>query len=171
MLEPKTESIDGVEFQFLPMDPITVKLLEKRIIPLLLPVIGAIKSFDLTADMDLAEAMDMESLVQNMTTALVGLSDTDFRNFLETMLRSMTVVVPGAGAVSAGSTAGQTVFQGNSMLMYKVLVAAMRFNKFLPFGAIEDGSGILGIVSSTLQNGGRKSSGLKLDRSVKPTKA
>ena len=162
MLEPKNTILDDVEFQFLPMDPFVVVKLEKRLMPLVLPIVAGIKGFDASAK--ISEVLDFGLISKALIEAIQGLSDTDFESLLKQILSHVTTVLPGAGAVDCSSIHGKTVFSGNTLLMYKVVVEAMRFNKFLPFAVLGDGAPIKEIASSLVASVSKPASGLRLER-------
>lgn len=162
MLEPQNKTIDGVDFQFLPMDPFLVIRLEKRIAPLLLPIISGIKGFSMQAE--LSEVIDFETLSRALREAISEMADSDFEFLVRSLLSHVTTPVQGAGVVTCDGNQGKSVFVGNSMLLYKVAVEAMRFNKFIPFAVLEGGDGMAATVSSFVQNASQKKTGLKLER-------
>lgn len=162
MLDPQSKTIDGVDFNFLPMDPYVVARLEKKLAPVLLPVIGGLKA--LTLDTDVSDAIDFEVMARGLREAITDLPDNEYELMLKTVLGSVTATVPNLGAELC-SQKGAIVFQGNTMLLYKVVVEAMRYNKFIPFALIEGGGAIKGIVSSLARTTVQPKSGLKLERS------
>lgn len=162
MLDPQSKTIDGVDFNFLPMDPFVVARLEKKLAPVLLPVIGGLKA--LTLDADVSDAIDFEVMARGLREAITDLPDNEYELMLKTVLGSVTATVPNLGAELC-SQKGAIVFQGNTMLLYKVVVEAMRYNKFIPFALIEGGGAIKGIVSSLARTTVQPKSGLKLERS------
>ncbi len=162
MLEPQIKSIDGIEFNFLPMDPFVVARLEKKLAPVLLPIIGGLKALDLEADV--AEALDFEVVAKGLRQAITEFSDTEYDQLLKTMLANVSVALVGVGQ-AACSAQGSAVFQGNTMLLYKVIIEAMRYNKFIPFALAEGGGAISGIVSSLARTTAQPRNGLKLARS------
>lgn len=161
MLDPQTKILDGIEFNFLPMDPFVVARLEKRLAPMLLPFIGGLKALSLEAELD--EAIDFETVARGLREAITQLPDNDYEQMVKTILGSVTAIVPGVGAETC-SQKGSIVFQGNTMLLYKVVIEAMRYNKFIPFALIEGGGAIKGIVSSLARTTAQPKSGLKLER-------
>lgn len=167
MLEAKTETIDGVEFNFVGMDPFAVVKLEKKLAPLLLPIIGGLKVLDV--DADLSDALDMEALSKGLREAISELPDADFEAMLREILRHVSTSVVGKGVVACNAE-GASVFQGNTFLLYKVVLAYMRYAKFLPFAVLERGGAILGIVSSFARTQSQPASGLKLERSGRSQK-
>lgn len=167
MLDPRSKTIDGVDFNFLPMDPFVVARLEKKLAPVLLPVIGGLKALTLDADVsdaDVSDAIDFEVMARGLREAITDLPDNEYELMLKTVLGSVTATVPNLGAELC-SQKGAIVFQGNTMLLYKVVVEAMRYNKFIPFALIEGGGAIKGIVSSLARTTVQPKSGLKLERS------
>lgn len=162
MLDPQSKTIDGVDFNFLPMDPFVVARLEKKLAPVLLPVIGGLKA--LTLDADVSDAIDFEVMARGLREAITDLPDNEYELMLKTVLGSVTATAPNLGAELC-SQKGAIVFQGNTMLLYKVVVEAMRYNKFIPFALIEGGGAIKGIVSSLARTTVQPKSGLKLERS------
>ena len=161
MLDPQTKTIEGIDFNFLPMDPFVVARLEKKLAPVLLPIIGGLKALSL--DTDVSEAIDFETVARGLRTAITELPDNEYEQMLKTVLGSITAVVPNIGAELC-SQKGAVVFQGNTMLMYKVVIEAMRFNKFIPFALIEGGGAMKGIVSSLARTTAQPASGLRLER-------
>lgn len=162
MLEPKTEIIDGVEFNFIPMDPFVVVKLEKKIAPLLLPVLGGLKLLDISAELE--DAIDLEALSRGLREAISEMPDDEYEKLLKSLLVNVTATAPGSPAASCAAE-GSRVFQGNTLLLYKVCLAAMRFNKFIPFALLERGGAIAGIASSIARASATTGSGLKLERS------
>lgn len=164
MLEPKTEIIDGLEFNFVAMDPWAVVKLEKKLAPLLLPIIGGLKALDLSADV--ADALDFEALSRGLREAISELPDAEYETMLKALLANVSTPVAQHGQVSCAAE-GARVFQGNTMLLYKVAVAAMRYNKFIPFALLERGGAMMGIVSSIARSAVPSGTGLKLERSAR----
>lgn len=162
MLDPQSKTLDGIDFNFLPMDPFVVARLEKKLAPVLLPVIGGLKA--LTLDADVSDAIDFEVMARGLREAITDLPDNEYEQMLKTVLGSVTATVPNVGAELC-SQKGAAVFQGNTMLLYKVVIEAMRYNKFIPFALIEGGGAIKGIVSSLARTTVQPKSGLKLERS------
>ena len=142
MLEPLTKTIDGLDFQFLPMDPFKALELDKQTNALLAPLLGGIS-------LGMDDEVSVEGLARGVSLALQQQGNKDFVQLFRELFSTVTVVVPGQGAHPASSATGASVFQGNIMLMYKVAFEVMRYNKFLPFGLIQLGPGIMRMLSSS----------------------
>ena len=168
MLESTSKTLAGIEFNFLPMDPFVVVKLEKKIAPLLLPIIGGLKALD--AEANIEDAIDFEALSRGLREAITELPDAEFEGLLKVVLSHVSVGVTGKGQVLCNAE-GSVVFQGNTMLLYNVVLEAMRFNKFLPFALLERGGAMMGIVSSIARSSVPQKTGLKLVPSERSRKS
>lgn len=128
MLEPITKEIDGITFQFTPMDPLTALDLDREVNTLLMPLLGGLDVGDGTGD-----AINLEVMVRGLAGALKSHDRASYTRLFKDMFASVQVVVPGKGAHDLNSPVGMSVFHGQIMLMYKVFFEVMRYNKFLPF--------------------------------------
>lgn len=158
MLEPLSKNIDGIDFQFLPMDPFKALELDKQTNTLLAPLLGGLA---LGGD----DEVSVEGLARGVSLALQQQGNKEFVALFRDLFTTVTVVVPSQGAHPAGSPTGLSVFQGNLILMYKVAFEVMRYNKFLPFGLLQLGPGIMRTLTSSALMQKLQKSGLQSEKS------
>lgn len=171
MLEPQTKAIGDHEFTFMPLNPFRASVMDKRVISVLVPLLGGLKNLD-GADgesEELADMIDFAAVADGLSKALMQLPDADLEAMLKELLRSVTVQYTGADgklvAARCDEAKGQFVFMGNLGLMYEVAIEVMRFNKFSPFALLERGSAMRAIGSFVSPKPAPSKPGIALDQS------
>ena len=166
MLEKETHEIGGLQFTFTPIDPFKAIVLDKKVLSLLVPVLGGLKNLTASGegdeDLNLTDMIDFRLVADGLSEALSKMKDADFEAFAREMLRSVYVEIPGKGAGSCADAKGAQAFVGNITLMYEVMIQVMRYNKFTPFALAERGLGIDEIVSSIAPTSSTKRRGVAL---------
>lgn len=142
MLEPKSIVIDGMAFQFQPLPAMRALRLDKRVVTLIVPVIGSMKEFSLDAEIPL------DQVAQGISTALQGLSDSDFETLVADLLSTVVHQPSGEPPIQLEPQSINKYFQGKLMTLYKVAFEVMRYNKFSPFALLEGGAAMRQIISS-----------------------
>jgi hypothetical protein len=146
MIETKLIAIDGIEFQLRSIPILSALKLDKKVVSLLLPLLGGVEDISLDAKIDIGKG------VNAIAEVLGKMPDVEFEKFVIDMLSSTVAMVPGEGAqdISAGNF--NTIFAGRLMTVYKLLWEVMKFNKFSPFVLAEGGLGIAQIFTSVKEN-------------------
>lgn len=167
--EPQVKEMGGFTFTFMAMNPFKALVLDKKVLALLVPVLGGLK--DLTPSEDeeekkpLTDMIDFKLVSEGLSESLGKMKDAEFEAFARDLLRSVIVTIPGAGAHSCADDKGATCFTTNIALMYEIMLEVMRFNKFTPFALAERGLGIEEIVSSIAPTSSAKRRGVALGTS------
>lgn len=147
MLENKQIEIGGELFEFSPMPVLRAAKLDKKVMALLTPLISGIKDLSST-NKDGSTDLDMDLFAKAITGSIKGLDDSTFTMLIEDTLAFVTWISKDQGAVLLDKSSKLTVFEGDLPLMYKVLIAAWRYNKFSPFALAETFGGLLKMPTS-----------------------
>ena len=156
---------------FMPMNPFRASVLDKRVISVLVPLIGGLKNLEGVDDgsEDLSDMIDFAAVADGLSQALMKLPDADLEAMLKELLRSVTVTFVGAdgktNVAKCDEAKGQFVFMGNLGLMYEVAIEVMRYNKFSPFALLERGSAMRAIGSFVSPKPAPSKPGIALDQS------
>lgn len=146
MIEPRNETIDGIEFYFQPLPAFTALKLDKQIISLIAPALGGLDSLDnLSLDTDI----NLKVITQGIGKALDSFDSEEYEKFILSLL-SFTLHIPGDGKNTPQPIDKQKfdqLFTGNLQTVYKLIFAVMKYNKFLPFVLGEGGPGMKKILS------------------------
>lgn len=128
MIEAKLIKINGMEFQLRPIPILSALKLDKKVVSLLLPLLGGVEDLSLDAKIDIGKGMNA------IAEVLGKMPDVEFEKFVIDMLSSTVAILPGQAPqeISAGNF--NTIFAGSLMTVYKLLWEVMKFNKFSPFG-------------------------------------
>jgi hypothetical protein len=159
MIEPKTIEMDGLKFQLHPMPSLKALRLDKKVIELLIPILGGVKELSFDAEIDLGKATDA------LSESLRRMDDSEFEKFAVDLLSSAVYLPVGGAPQEMNAETINSVFQGRISLMYKMIVEIMRYNKFSPFELVGDGNVVQRILSSTGQTASPKENGSKSEKS------
>lgn len=144
-----------IEFQIYYINPFEVKRLEKKILPMLAPMLSGITEDSTTFDFS------------SIMGALSALSDDEYIRLLDDLLSAAATFVPGKGVVSCSmAEGGAEVFVGKSYMMYELAFEVMRVNKFVPFDGLGGGSQMPNTQTSSPSASASKASGIPLARSA-----
>lgn len=152
----KDVEIDDLRFQLVKMKGMKAFLLDRKIIIMLLPVIGGFKNLD--------SEIDFKVISEGVQDALLKMSDTEYKSLVLDLLKEVTVrpVDPKPGeAESLPMTEPviDTHFSGKMITLYKLIIEVMRFNKFSPFEMVAGGMKMNQIVSFVGQKKKEKKTG------------
>lgn len=160
MIEPKNIELDGMKFQLQPLPSLKALRLDKKVIELVVPVIGGIKEFSLDAEIDL------EAVSKAFSESLGRMRDDEFEKLVADLLSSVLYLPIGGTPQELNPEVINQVFRGKISLIYKLAFQVMRYNKFSPFELVGGGNVISKILSSTEQTKTQKKSGSKLETSA-----
>lgn len=160
MIEQKTITIDGIEFQLNPMNLFTALKLDKKVVSMLLPIMGNLN--DLDSEVDLGE------MLETLGESLEKMSDADTEKFFTDMLTKVIAIVPGGTPVQLNRSTIESVFAGKLITLYKLVGEVMKYNKFTPFELLGAG-GLTNVISgfASPTSAQKKSTGLS-ERLVNP---
>lgn len=166
IVEPLEKTIGSLTFTFVAMNPFKALVLDKKVLSLLVPILGGLKDLTPSEDEDeekpLTDMIDFKLVSEGLAESLAKMKDAEFEAFARDLLRSVVVQLPGGGAASCADDKGAAVFTANLSLMHEVMFEVMRFNKFTPFALAERGLGIEEIVSSIAPTSSTKRRGAAL---------
>lgn len=159
MIEPKTITIDGMEFNLRPLPIMKALKLDKRVVTILLPVLGGVKEFSLDAKVDL------KTMADGVAESLSRMENKDFEELVIDLLSGVIYLEPGKGAQEITLDIINRIFQGKLSTVYKLMFEVMKFNKFSPFELVAGGNVMNKILisASTMQE--EKKNGNKLEKS------
>ncbi len=159
MIEPKTIEVDEMEFYLQPLPALKAIKLDKRVLSLVIPVLGGIKSFSLDSD------IDMETLARGLSEAVSKLEDNDFEKLTIDLLSGASYIEKGSPPQEITADIINNIFRGKILSLYKLMFEVMRYNKFSPFGLVEGGNIIQKIITSVNPKDSEKKTGNKLAKS------
>lgn len=134
MIEPITKTIDGMKFNFKPLPAMKAIKLDKKVVTLIMPVLGGFKELSLDAK------VDMEVIAKGLGEALGNITDEDFEKLTLDLLSGVVYLEEGKAPQEIDANVVNLIFQGKLMSLYKLMFEVMRYNKFSPFGLVEGGS-------------------------------
>lgn len=150
LLKSETIILGEYEFQIQPFFAMKALKLEKKTITLITPVLSALlssSSDNIKLDSLMDTNIDLEKVGLALSRALENLSDNEFESFVLDMLSS-TYFKDGSGKPQIiNKEIFNTIFIGNLMYVYRLIIEVMKVNKFSFLALMEDGKGILGIDS------------------------
>lgn len=154
----KEIEIDGMQFQLFPMKGMKSFLLEKKIMTMLVPIIGGLKDMD-------AE-VDFKVVSEGIYEALTSLNEIEYKKLVLDLISEIMLIPtnPQAGegqALQMNESVINNKFSGKTMVLYKLIIESLKFNKFLPFEMVAGGLKMRQIVSSFEQKKKVKKSGSK----------
>lgn len=132
MLDTKQIVIDGITFQLHPLPILSAAKLDKRVVSLLAPVLGTVKSLD--------DEIDLGKVIDVVMEALSNLSDSDYEQFIIDLCSTVICVVPGQPPTEVTSQKINEIFKGSLKTLYKLMYEIMRYNKFTPFELMAGGN-------------------------------
>ncbi len=150
--------VDKHTFQIIPMGGIKAMLLDKKIITMLVPVMGGLKDMD-------AE-IDFKLISEGIYEALSKLSEIEYKKLILDLLAEVIFVNTNAieGDAESPAMTEHTIdkkFGRKLMVLYKLIIEVMRFNKFTPFEMVAGGKRMSSIISSFKQKKNTKKNGKK----------
>ncbi len=132
MLETKDIEIEGHRFQLRPLPVLKAARLDKKVITVLAPILGTVKSLD--------DEINIEKAVKSVMDALSSLSDAEYEAFIIDLCSTVVYTAPGQQPIELGSSDINKIFVGELKTLYKLMFEVMRYNKFSPFGLVEGGN-------------------------------
>ena len=155
MLEPKNITIEDKEFNLNPLKIRTALRLDKKVISLILPLLGGVK--------DLDSEINLGSALGKFSESLNALPDNEYEAFTNELFSTVTYLPKGEAPVELNQ-AMDIAFQGNITSVYKLMWEIMKYNKFSPFELMAGGLGTLTTLISPKNTENEKSTGDKLEK-------
>jgi hypothetical protein len=128
MLDIQNITIDGMEFQLVPLPILKAARLDKKVISILTPVLGTVKSLD--DEIDLGKVIDEE-----------------YEKFIIDLCSTVTCHKPGQPPVQLMGENINELFKGALKTLYKLMYEVMKYNKFSPFALMADSGNLTTIMS------------------------
>jgi hypothetical protein len=146
MLEPKDLNIKEMTgvFQLKPIPALKAIKLDKKIMTLLVPVIGGLK------DVSLDAGIDMSTVARGLSEALNDLDDKDTEQLIIDLLYGVVYVKSGEPPMELNEGTINNVFNGCFEKLYDLIFEVMKYNKFSPFRLAAGGKkipGMFGLLS------------------------
>lgn len=156
MREAKNIEIKEMKFQLNPMPALKALRLDKKILSLLTPLMGGIKSLDVD------KALDLKVMADSISEAVQNLGDAEWEKLVLDFLSEVTYT--GKGGTMASDLLDNTstinnVFSEDFTFIYKLIFEVMKYNKFSPFKLVGGGFGIEKILTSLNPTKVQKKSG------------
>lgn len=139
MLDIQNVTIDGMEFQLVPLPSLKAARLDKKVISILAPVFGTVKSLD--------DEIDISKVVDVVMDALSKLSDEEYEKFIIDLCSGVTCHKPGQPPVQLMGENINELFRGALKTLYKLMYEVMKYNKFSPFALMADSGNLTMIMS------------------------
>ena len=162
MIQPKTIDINGLKFYTQPLPAMRAVILDKKIVTLLIPVLGSLDGLKLD------DEINFDEITTHLSDALAKLTDSDFKQFLLELLSTTTYQGEVGGTEeneALSESAINKIFQGRLKSMYTLMFRIMEYNKFSPFELLGDGAEILKTLSSSSQKKKELRRGKRSERS------
>jgi len=142
LIEPKPIMIEEYEFILNPMKTLKAMRMDKKVITLLVPVMGSLEG-----NQNQEQQIDFNVLSEGIGTALESLDDNQFEKFIIEILAEVQYKQTGQPVQSMTATVIDTKFRGDLLVIYKLIFEVVKFNRFLPFVIAGGGKGISEIFS------------------------
>lgn len=136
MIETKEVTLDGMKFQLSSLPALTALRLDKKIVALLLPVMGGADDISLDAEIDLSKC------IYYLSESLSNLKDDEFQSLIIDMLSTIIYIPDGKPPVQLSRDVIDTDFRGKLMTIYRLIWEVMGYNNFSPFVVMGGGLGI-----------------------------
>jgi len=134
MILNKDIQMGDVMLQLRPMPVREVLKYDRKIVGIVAPVIGDFFG----VDPESVDPNDITRIATAFATQLNSLPDSEYLPMMESMLSTVTFVAPGmAPAVLTADNWDSQLSGRGSLLIYKIIVEVVKYNKFLPFAAGE----------------------------------
>ena len=145
MIEPKTVQIDEREFIIKPFTGLMAVKLDRRILRIITPALNSLSGF--TGNL---ENMDFGTVGTAIAECLDSFgTDDEYQAFIRDILSQTMVVMD--GTPHPVYSMFDAVFQGEVLLLYKLLFENLKHNKFSFLALAGGGKGILQTLTSSGQ--------------------
>jgi len=126
--------VDGIKCQLHCIPTRKKMLLDSKVIRVIGPIMGGLAG--LTPEMAEKEIDPafISGMFNRIGEALASLPDYEYEALLNDLLSSVTAIVPGKAPVQLDAAGIDTALRGyGTKTVYQILMAVLKFNKFLPF--------------------------------------
>lgn len=137
MLDPLNITIDGLDFQYMPLSPVEVLKLDKTLLGLLAPALAGMSKKDGKLDIDLSVSAPA------LGNLLIQLPDEQFMAFATRLLGRTTCITGGTNLMSSAAAFNKVFAESSVVTIYKVLFEALKYNKFSFFELAASGAAML----------------------------
>jgi hypothetical protein len=127
----KDIQIDGMKFQMYPLKGFTALRLDKKVVTLLLPVLGGLDNLD--------KQIDLKTVFNGFAESLEKLSDVEFQKFVSDLLSTTQYLPEGKPPQEITPDVIDSAFRGKILVIYKLLFEVMGYNQFTPFVLVGGG--------------------------------
>lgn len=126
----KQVTVDGVQCTLTLIDPFEALRLDRKVAAIVAPIAAPIIQMGLDEG---KKDVEFDKLLPQVVSGLSEMPDHEYMPTLEALLSTVTVVVPGQPATQL-TREGLSVLKGRGvMVIYKICVEVMKYNKLLPF--------------------------------------
>lgn len=136
--------INGKIFKMSPLPALLALKLDKKVISLILPIFGEVKSLD--------QELELGDMLKVLSNSLNTMSDQDFEKFIVDMLSTTIYMKDHSPPEHITRDKINLIFQSDIITIYKLVFEIMRYNKFSPFELVGDGGKMFGTFFSDSLN-------------------